>query len=593
MKIPGFIKDFHLRKGGTAQGTPDANPEQASVSVTEDETISVSAPTSTVSETSATSDVKSSGQETPVTSREPDDIESLWFSLLDDPNNEKNLNRLIKFCQTRKGPASVNAALAELSLEEGSFLPKLILASMALERKEPEEAVRHYKELLAHGSAGDYSLLRMSADMGRNGYPSEMISIVGPLYEPEKNNEYIGLNLLQAYKETGDIHSGKYLYDRLKSLGRAKIAPGLQSFERVFAAGDPGKARKENLVRTTGTGNGRPDDSPAAAEISASSKQTEDTGVQAASITDSNVKISHDAPEPSGNPARAKMMQVPIWKSRIPALSDLLPKAESGPRIGIYLYSDTTTASEAESGGQSISAAQLATAVPMSVAEQFLFTSPVVPIVLFPVSFEKGPDMGSAEPDVQSLFSLCTKESLDFLITGTVCRTREGYQIRSWLIDKTKKTARIISRDIPAGDFGLAMSGHVEEMVSLFRDKNYAFEVKRLGFTYSFPSGSLYETHLVALERLARRSLVDEGICSADILCEPEAFLGTLASLYAAKPLCQNYLMMLLSGMLSDKDRGGETYRKYRDLLYDGARKMQYIPCVTSSRKELDRVLRT
>jgi hypothetical protein len=581
MKIPGIFKDFHLRAGSSAKAKTDAEQEQATegIDLEEPAPLVVTGPAAPAAQTKP--DVKASEQDNQITSREPDDVESLWFALLDDPNNEKNLNRLIRFCQTRKGPASVNAALAELSLEDGSYLPQLILASMALERKEPDEAIRHYNGLLAGGSTGDYALLRMSADMGRNGYPAEMIAIVGPFYNPEKHNEYIGLNLLQAYKETGDINSGKALFDRLKALNRAKIAPGLQSFERVFSSGEARKVNKEIPVPAPAVKPSQSEEKPAAVEIPIIPPQ--------AQIADEETV----APSSAGFPARAKLMQIPIWKKWIPELADLLPKTESGPRVGLYLYADTSPRDMAGVGsGSSISPSQLATAVPMSVAEQLLFTSPVVPMVLFPVSFAKGPDMGSAEPDVQSLFSLCSKESLDFLITGTVCRSHDGYMIRTWLIDKTKKSARIISKDISSGDFGQGVSGHVEEMVSLFRDKNYAFEVKRLGITYSFPSGALYETQLIALERLARRALVDEGVCSVDILSDPGAFLETLASLYTGKPLSQNYLMMLLAGMISDKDRGSESYLKYRDLLYDGAHKMQYTPCVTASRKELDKILK-
>lgn len=581
MKIPGFFKDFHLRKENAAKANPDAITEQEAEGIDIQNPAPVIVASPTAPAVPVTPDVKSAGRDNPVAGRDPDDIESLWFSLLDDPNNEKKLNRLIRFCQTRKGPASVNAALAELSLEEGSYLPQLILASMELERKEPEDASKYYKGLIADGRAGDYALLRMSADMGRNGYPAEMIAIVGPCYNPDKHNEYIGLNLLQAYKETGDINSGKGLFDRLKTLNRAKIMPGLQSFEHVFASGETPKENKEIHAPASLAQHSQTAGTPAAAQIPITLPQAESAVEEVV------------PPESAGFPARAKLMQIPVWKSRIPALSDLLPKTESGPRIGLYLYADTSPRDAADEGsGSSISSAQLATAVPLCVAEQLLFTSPVVPLVLFPVSFAKGPDMGSAEPDVQSLFSLCSKESLDFLITGTVCRTHFGYMIRTWLIDKTKKTARIISKDIPSGDFGQVLSVHVEEMVSLFRDKNYAFEVKRLGFTYSFPSGALYESQLIALDRIARRALVDEGICSIDILCDPETYLGTLASLCTAKPLCQNYLMMLLAGMISDKDRGGETYRKYKDLLYDGAHKMQYTPCVTASRKELDKILK-
>ncbi len=581
MKIPGFIKNFHPRHRGTAKDNPDTESVQADEAIDIEETVSLKVPESAIPSAPLKPDVKTSEPDKPVAVREPDDLESLWFSLLDDPNNEKNLNRLIRFCQTRKGPASVNAALTELALQEGSYLPQLVLASMALERKEPKEAIEHYKAVLSSGSTGDFALLRMSADMGRNGYPGEMITLVGPCYNPEKHNEYIGLNLLQAYKETGDINRGKSLFERLKLLNRPKIEKGLQTFERVFMSGQVRDNNEMNQEPSPAAKTSQPEGTSAAVGTVVSAPQAEKPLGQAVS------------PEITGSAARAKMMQIPIWKSWIPALSDLLPKTESGPRVGLYLYADTSPRGlSGEGSDTSVSPGQLATAIPMCVAEQLLFTSPVIPIVLFPVSFEKGPDMGNAEPDVQSLFSLCSKESLDFLITGTVCRSHEGYIIRTWLIDKTKKTARIISKDIPSGDFGQAMSGHVEDMVSLFRDKNYAFEVKRLGITYSYPSEMLYETQLIALERLARCALVDEGLCSSDVLSDPNTFLETLASLCLAKPLSQNYLMMLLAGMISDKGRGGQLYRNYRDLLYDGAHKMQYTPCITSSRKELDKILR-
>lgn len=107
-------------------------------------------PAPSVSTPSAEPDVK--------VQREPDDIESVWFSLIDNPNNEKNLKLLVRYCETRKGPAAVEAALSELAMEPNAYIPQLMLASRALERKAPSDAIRHYEELLTKAAPNDYSL---------------------------------------------------------------------------------------------------------------------------------------------------------------------------------------------------------------------------------------------------------------------------------------------------------------------------------------------------------------------------------------------------------------------------------------------------
>jgi hypothetical protein len=220
-----------------------------------------------------------------------------------------------------------------------------------------------------------------------------------------------------------------------------------------------------------------------------------------------------------------------------------------------------------------------------------LFSAPVVPVVLFPLSFSKGPDSGVAEPDVEGLFALCAKESLNFLIAGTVSFDGDRRTIRTWILDRAKNTARVLSGNGTAGNFGESALAHVDEIIGPFSDKNYAFEVKRRGFTYSVPSAPLIERHLDALTRLGLRALVDSGYCSSDILCPQPEFLEKLAELCRMKPFSQNYLMMLLSGMISDMENGGESYFMHRELLFDTAHKLQYTPCVTTARKALDKVL--
>jgi len=518
--------------------------------------------------------------------REPDSIESIWFSLIDNPNNEKNLKILIRYCETRKGPAAVDAALSELAMEEKAYLPQLILASRALERKAPAEALRQYEEILSGGETNDYFLLRMSAELGRHSLPGEVIRLTLPRYNPAKHNEYIGLNLLQACQDSGKIEEGRAIWTQLKSLNRPGIASALDTLGTVFGPGTP-QSDKGSSEETSTDSISRPTDS----DLSRAALDGIKTDSEARLIPDTpeNPKISgNPSPEVSKAGERPRIIEVPAWKLWVPALRDILPEPEHSTRVGLYLYSDTSSSSTdaSESGSRAV-----AVGLPILLGEMLLFSAPVVPVVLFPLSFSKGPDSGVAEPDVEGLFALCARESLNFLIAGTVSFDGDHRTIRTWILDRAKNTARVLSQNATAADFGEAAVAHVDEIIEQFSDKNYAFEVKRRGFTYSNPSAPLIESQFDALMRLGLRALVDSGYCSADILCPQPEFLEKLAEMCRLKPFSQNYLMMLLGGMISDRENGGETFLLHRELLFDTAHKLQYTPCVTTARKALDKVL--
>ncbi len=88
------------------------------------------------------------------------------------------------------------------------------------------------------------------------------------------------------------------------------------------------------------------------------------------------------------------------------------------------------------------------------------------------------------------------------------------------------------------------------------------------------------------------RLLYAQGRYNDVQLDDSEDLLEVMADLCRMKPLSQNYLMMLLAGMIADRELDGVSYRNYRDLIYQNAQKMQYTACITSTRKTIERVLR-
>lgn len=538
---------------------------------------------------SAKTPARTETREKPKTSeqREPTNIETLWFSLVENPNNEKKLNQLIRYCMERKGPASVHAALTELSMEDKSFLPQLIMASRALERKERDEALKYYRELLSRRVPNDYTLLRITADLGRNRYPNELIDLALPYYIPEKHNEYIGLNLLQACVESGRISDGRTIWKRLNESKRPKIAKILDTFSVRFA---PEKDHPSGDSSSDG---------PAVVMDAVASEESkpsapERSGADRPVREDNPIGDISNNKEPSGihaiadNPVEDSPVRVelPIWKFWIPEVPDILPDPDPSCHVGIYLFSDTSDPEQKTTESLSV-----ASGLPLLIGERLLFSAPVCPVVLFPVSFSKGLHNQKEEPDADTLFALCAKESLRYLIAGTVTYNGDDRVVHTRILDRSNKQLKVLSADATSSNFGGAIARHISEIVAPFEDKNYAFETKRRGFTYSAPNDGMIVQHNAALMRLALRYLVDSGLCSSEVLCTQDEFLESLAQLCRAKPFSQNYLMMLLGGMISDRENGGETYIRFRDLLFDNAHKMQYTPCVTTARKSIDKVL--
>jgi len=584
MRLPGFLNRFkHNTDSSEEEGVVEFLPENSHDSDSEPE--SSPQPESSrepAAETGSSpienmtdrpSGTEAAAHEAPPASsirREPDSVESLWFSLVDNPNNEKNLNILIRYCQTRKGPEAVRAALAELAMGENSYMPQLMLASRALERKEIKEALQLYDELVSRGITNDYTLMRMSADLGRHGHPTEVIRLTLPCYIPEKHNAYIGLNILQACRESGNVSEGRSIWTTLRTINSPGITKALDGFSPIFG---PGKST--------------------VAETEPSEKQVdreEDHTVAPVDIEQvpASIDRSNIMKDANVSPERPRILDVPVWKFWLSSVKEILPNPETAHRVGIFLYSDT---SAVKAGNDSKATQTVAAGLPILIGEKLLFSAPVTPIVLFPVSSSKGPDFGVAEPDIEGLFALCAKESLSFLVAGTVDFNGQNRAIRTWILDRAKQTARVLSLNSGPANFGEALTSHIHEIVESFAVKNYAFEAKRKGFSYSHPNAATIEAHLDALMHLGLRWLVDSGLCGADILCPGNEFLDSLAQLCRKKPFSQNYLMMLLAGLVSDRENGGESDVVYRDLLYDMSQKLQYTPCVTSARKIIDQVL--
>lgn len=541
----------------------------------------------------------------------PDELEELWYELENDPNNEKMLARMLSHCRNTKGPAAVNAALLALSEQEEAYLPQILLAKIDLAGNRLYEALDYYQRLIDDGKTSDFVLLRMSADLGRLGFPDEMIRLVAPVYDPKSHSPYIGLNLLRAYKITGNHQGGSKLFADLQDQEDSAIQSALAPFENAFFTvrepeSEPSceaALSAEDVPLTDDVAATVASSPPAEEDASDSEETVVSKDINQTDTTDSDTKTNVNTSVMADDLCKSAdsvgmflprplMLRIPVWREFIPVLEDILPETDRGPRIGLLQYTDAT--SSGADGGEEMGEMfrVLSGGIPLLLAEQLLFSAPVSPMVLFPPSQIQSSDTSASEPDVDRLFEVCARESLDYLITGTITKQAEMVTIRSWMLDRSKKSARIVSQSAPLLALSEGLDAHGKELTALFEDKSYTIEVKRKGFVYSFPKPDTFFKQATALFRLSMRLLYAQGRYNDVQLDDSEDLLEVMADLCRMKPLSQNYLMMLLAGMIADRELDGVSYRNYRDLIYQNAQKMQYTACITSTRKTIERVLR-
>lgn len=529
----------------------------------------------------------------------PDSMDSpagLWYALCDDPNRDDLLPRLLEMCRKKGGPSAEYAALSELTQIEGSFLPQVYLGRSALEAGHVDEAKAYYQQVLSVQEPPDYAMFMISADMGRLGYASEMTDLILPCFSPESNNLYIGLNVLEACREKGRKNEGLALLEMIRPYENQEIRDYLDGFEAAFAEMPEPKASDavKDPLHTDPTADEATSidvENESTSDVPASGSVEFDPGREEGEREEDPADLSADPaiPAPTSRPV---MLDLPVWAHGLIGLQDLLPNTVDRPRVGVYMYADTTpSVKKEELPEEAITPDTLAVSLPLAIAERLLFTTMFKPITLYPVMRERGPFGGNLEPDVQGLFSLCSKEALDYLVTGTIYQDHSILRIRTWILDRTKQSARVVAADIPAERCGEAFLSMLQEILQVFAERHGARSGGRSEFSYVTQPIDTVSRYLRATRGLILQYLVRQNECDAAVLTDQDRSLDVFAELVGAEPKNQVYFAMLLSAMLSDRKLGNKQYHLHRQMMYEVADKNRYTPSVKAVMKELNLVL--
>ena len=144
-------------------------------------------------------------------------LEILWHALELDPNQDNGLGWYEVIHREKEGVEAGLAALRRVAALPHSWRARLWLARAALEGRNPDEAMKFYREALGmvDSPAPTDLLTQISGDLGNNGRLPQILELVEPLFQVESHGLQVGNNLLKANLDLGRIDAAKGLLDRL------------------------------------------------------------------------------------------------------------------------------------------------------------------------------------------------------------------------------------------------------------------------------------------------------------------------------------------------------------------------------------------
>lgn len=168
-------------------------------------------------------------------------IKTLEESLKIDSNQDNALNWWVQIKkddlekQDLPSETALIYALEQAKIRFGGWLVKVLLGVEYLKINDKEEAHNNFTDVLQVDKK-EYNLVleMLSSEIGRNGFPQDLVDLLAPIYTPAENHILTGLNLLQAYYELRDVVTGQKLLESLYKVGDHHFAEQLSWYEREF-----------------------------------------------------------------------------------------------------------------------------------------------------------------------------------------------------------------------------------------------------------------------------------------------------------------------------------------------------------------------
>ena len=436
-------------------------------------------------------------------------MEILWEGLTINPNQNNGLPWYASICKDRDGIDGYIDALRRASEIKGSWLPQFLLARHKLNEKNIESAKELLKIALSQGHVTQEALLVISGELGAKGYSKELIELVEPVYDFNKNDIRVGLNLLQAYLQNKEIEKGENLLNKLMMLERPDLKNALLKISNKF----------------------------------------------------DKLKIEEKASTPKKD-VQINMMVLdnPVWGHGLKTSKWFINNKEVKGNIAVLPYADETIKEKEIKGYQRDNeTSMLSRGIPLYVSEMINYYTDYNNKVVMPFVRDFGPVITNKQYNEAALEDIGNKINADIVITGSVMNAEIGYLIKNTIYNMNDKSSKKIEMFIQKENFG----NRFNEMIKELRSELGGYDQSNNKF-YKLAEDKEVLHYLASLGHSLTQTLIQGKFVDKDLLLGERNILNWYLNMVMAYPENEAIKMMLVSGIEKSKEYGSKVYLEFK-----------------------------
>lgn len=436
-------------------------------------------------------------------------MEILWEGLTINPNQNNGLPWYASICKDRDGIDGYIDALRRASEIKGSWLPQFLLARHKLNEKNIESAKELLKIALSEGHVTQEALLVISGELGAKGYSKELIELVEPVYDFNKNDIRVGLNLLQAYLQNKEIEKGENLLNKLMMLERRDLKNALLKISNKF----------------------------------------------------DKLKIEEKASTPKKD-VQINMMVLdnPVWGHGLKTSKWFINNKEVKGNIAVLPYADETIREKEIKGYQKDNeTSMLSRGIPLYVSEMINYYTDYNNKVVMPFVRDFGPVITNKQYNEAALEDIGNKINADIVITGSVMNAEIGYLIKNTIYNMNDKSSKKIEMFIQKENFG----NRFNEMIKELRSELGGYDQSNNKF-YKLAEDKEVLHYLASLGHSLTQTLIQGKFVDKDLLLGERNILNWYLNMVMAYPENEAIKMMLVSGIEKSKEYGSKVYLEFK-----------------------------
>lgn len=436
-------------------------------------------------------------------------MEILWEGLTINPNQNNGLPWYASICKDRDGIDGYIDALRRASEIKGSWLPQFLLARHELNEKNIESAKEFLKIALSQGHVTQETLLVISGELGAKGYSKELIELVEAVYDFNKNDIRVGLNLLQAYLQNKEIEKGENLLNKLMMLERPDLKNALLKISNKF----------------------------------------------------DKLKIEEKASTPKKD-VQINMMVLdnPVWGHGLKTSKWFINNKEVKGNIAVLPYADETIREKEIKGYQKDNeTSMLSRGIPLYVSEMINYYTDYNNKVVMPFVRDFGPVITNKQYNEAALEDIGNKINADIVITGSVMNAEIGYLIKNTIYNMNDKSSKKIEMFIQKENFG----NRFNEMIKELRSELGGYDQSNNKF-YKLAEDKEVLHYLASLGHSLTQTLIQGKFVDKDLLLGERNILNWYLNMVMAYPENEAIKMMLVSGIEKSKEYGSKVYLEFK-----------------------------